>query len=166
MMRTAFFSLQIGENHEAMENRRYRVVGFLCGGGVALAAEETECVKKTNTSTVYEISIGTESGSTEKVRGVKDALEKHEAFAASGCKAKELERGAEAHLAYSCEKTDVKTDELFRSVVKPGVQLRSAIAACPRKCKWATNCSANGTYTCCRILVPNEVCPGFDINTI
>lgn len=137
-----------------------------CASGVALAAEEAECAKKTNTTTIYELSIGAEPGSTEKVRGVKDALEKHEAFAASGCKAKELERGAEAHLAYSCEKTDAKTDELFRSVVKPGVQLRSALAACPRRCSWATECSGNGTYTCCRNAVPNEVCPGFDINSI
>ena len=39
--------------------------------------------------------------------------------------------------------------------------LAQSSAGCPLGCFWATTCSGNGTYFCCRIPVPLQKCPGF-----
>lgn len=31
--------------------------------------------------------------------------------------------------------------------------------ACPAGCRWATTCSPFGTYRCCRIIIPSQLCP-------
>ena len=150
-------------------------------GGVALAAGETNCPGQQAVSTVYEITIEKGAGTEEAIQAVKDAIEKREAFVASVCEAKVLDRGAEAQLAYSCAKSDVKTDELFRSLASlPGVSLQavttttkaSSLASlpsvtlvppstdisCPLGCKLSSTCMGGLCITCCRIPVPVQRC--------
>lgn len=91
-------------------------------------------------------------------------IEAAEGFKASACaRVDSKKKGA---FLYTCQKVTCQTSEAFNSIVMPGVKLAMSLAACPRKCFWGTECSGNGTYTCCRILVPNQVCPGFIIQNI
>ena len=91
-------------------------------------------------------------------------IEAAEGFKASQCaRVDSKKRGV---FLYTCQKVTCQTSEAFNSIVMPGVKLAMSLAACPRRCHWAIECSGNGTYTCCRNAVPNEVCPGFIIQNI
>ena len=46
-----------------------------------------------------------------------------------------------------------------RENVKDLNNLLAQTNACPRGCRWATSCSPNGTYLCCRINSPTQRCP-------
>lgn len=112
--------------------------------------------------TKYEINIDRKI--VKDPRSLLAKIEAAEGFKASACA--QVDSRKKGVFLYTCQKVTCQTSEAFNSIVGPGVKLTMAIAACPRRCHWATECSANGTYTCCRNAVPNEVCPGFDINSI
>ena len=84
-------------------------------------------------------------------------IEAAEGFKASACA--RVDSKKRSVFSYTCQKVTCQTTEAFNSIVMPGVKVAMALAACPKGCKWDTACSANGTFTCCRIPVPTQKCP-------
>ena len=85
-------------------------------------------------------------------------IEGSEVFKASECS--RVATRKKGVYSYACIKVTCQTDELFRGLAQPGVRLNALTAFCPLGCFWATTCSGDGTYACCRIPVPGQRCPG------
>lgn len=103
----------------------------------------------------YEISIDQKHVKDSKEQISK--IENSEAFKANECgRVKSKKKGV---YTYTCKKATCQTDELFRSLAQPGVKFSAKANACPFGCKWATSCSPDGTYLCCRINSPTVPCP-------
>jgi len=104
----------------------------------------------------YEITIDRKI--LKDAKSLLAKLEESETFKASECSRTETKK--KGVFTYSCLKVTCKTDEMFRNLAQPGIKLYALTSSCPLGCRWATTCSGNGTYSCCRILVPVQKCPG------
>ncbi|OFZ69553.1 MAG: hypothetical protein A2Z01_07000 [Betaproteobacteria bacterium RBG_16_58_11] len=107
--------------------------------------------------TKYEISIDRKI--VKDPKGLIAKIEAAEGFKAGQCGRVELKK--KGVYLYTCAKVTCQTDEAFRGVVQPGVKFLSFTGTCPLGCKLATSCTANGGFSCCRIPVPTQKCPGF-----
>lgn len=144
-----------------MENHCGGYLGQFMGG--ALAAGDPSCGKPF-IATDYEITLPADTPSPEAIQAAKEAIEKREAFVASGCIEKFLERGAKAHIAFSCANSDNKTDAVFRdAAVNTGGQLQTATISGSAStflstCKLKYCCTGFGYPVLCNIL--NQPCNG------
>lgn len=101
--------------------------------------------------TLYEL-IAPEK-KADALKDIGEALLKSEEFRAGECKATKV-KNSKGTLNFVCQKADCKTDQLFRSVARDGVALKTttstqvyALVLCPTGCKYGT-CN-NGQRGCC-----------------